>query len=84
MVEDGCLVASLPLPPDGLLSDMTLENVVRNLEQLDAKAGELCNRVESPFSLLSFLALPVVPELKLTDKGLVDVEEVRLLQPPPM
>jgi len=63
---------------------MTLENVVRNLEEVDAKAGELGCRVESPFSLLSFLALPVVPELKLTDKGLVDVEDARLLQPPPM
>ena len=81
VVEDGCVVASLPLPLAGLLSDMNLEDVVRNLEELDAKAGALGCRVESPFSVLSFLALPVVPELKLTDQGLVDVGMARLLEP---
>lgn len=81
VVEDGCVVASLPLPLAGLLSDLTLEEVVRGLEELDAKAEQLGCRVESPFSILSFLALPVVPELKLTDKGLVDVKRARLLEP---
>ena len=81
VVEDGCVVASMPLPLAGLLSDMTLEKVVKVLEELDAEVEKLGCRVDSPFSLLSFLALPVVPELKLTDKGLVDVEMARLLEP---
>ena len=62
----------------------TTEKVVRTLEELDAKAEELGCRVDSPFSLLSFLALPVVPGLKLTGKGLVDVEMARLLEPAPV
>ena len=81
VVEDGCVVASLPLPLAGLLSDMTFDNVVRALKELDAAAEELGCRLDSPFSVLSFLALPVVPELKLTDKGLVDVEMAQFLEP---
>ena len=81
VVEDGCVVASLPLPLAGLLSDMTLEKVVEALEELDAAAEKLGCRVDSPFSVLSFLALPVVPELKLTDMGLVDVEMAQFLEP---
>ena len=81
VVSDGCVLASLPLPLAGLLSDMTLEKVVRALEELDDAAEKLGCLVESPFSVLSFLALPVVPELKLTDKGLVDVEMALLLEP---
>jgi adenine deaminase len=81
VVEDGCVVASLPLPLAGLLSDMTLEKVVKALEELDAAAEKLGCRVDSPFSVLSFLALPVVPELKLTDMGLVDVEMAQFLEP---
>ncbi|MDA0264764.1 MAG: adenine deaminase [Chloroflexi bacterium] len=80
VVEDGCVTASLPLPLAGLLSDMTLEQVVNALGDLDSRAESLGCRVDSPFSLLSFLALPVVPELKLTDKGLVDVEMACLLE----
>ena len=72
VVADGCMVASLPLPLAGLLSDMTLEKVVRSLGGLDANIADLGCRVDSPFSLLSFVALTVAPELKLTDKGLVD------------
>ena len=81
VVENGCVVASLPLPLAGLLSDMALEKVVRVLEELDSSAEKLGCRVDSPFSLLSFLALPVVPELKLTDMGLVDVEMAQFLEP---
>ncbi len=81
VVEDGCVVASLGLPLAGLLSDMTLEQVVRVLEELDDAAERLGCSVDSPFSVLSFLALPVVPELKLTDMGLVDVEMAQFLEP---
>ncbi len=63
---------------------MTPENVVKNLEWLDTKVEELGCPVESSFSLLAFLALPVAPELKLTDQGLVDVEMARLCEPAPV
>jgi adenine deaminase len=51
----------------------TLENLVHQLDELDLAAGSLGCAVSEPFMVLSFLALPVIPELKLTDRGLVDV-----------
>jgi adenine deaminase len=79
-VADGQVLASLGLPIAGLLSDEPLEAVVAQLGKLEQKARELGDRLPSPFATLSFLALPVIPELKLTDLGLVDVTEFRLIK----
>ena len=79
VVSDGKALASLPLPVAGLLSREPLETVVGKLEELEVAAKGLGCLVESPFSVLSFLALPVIPELKLTDRGLVDVMQGSLL-----
>ena len=78
-VADGQILASLSLPIAGLLSDEPLEAVVAQLGTLEQKARELGAKLPSPFATLSFLALPVIPELKLTDRGLVDVTEFRLI-----
>jgi len=75
----GGVVASLPLPVAGLLSLEPLETVVRRIEELERRVRELGCTLESPFSALSFLALPVIPELKLTDRGLVDVTRGQLV-----
>jgi adenine deaminase len=80
VVADGRVLASLPLPIGGLLSDRPLENVVAQLEKLKALAAELGSRLPSPFATLSFLALPVIPELRLTDLGLVDVNQFKLIE----
>lgn len=80
VVADGNVLASLPLPIGGLLSDQPLEDVVAQLEQLKALAADLGSRLPSPFATLSFLALPVIPELRLTDMGLVDVGEFKLTE----
>jgi adenine deaminase len=77
---DGKVLASIALPIAGLLSDQPLEVVVDKLEKLEQIARDLGTTLQSPFSTLSFLALPVVPELRLTDLGLVDVNEFRLLK----
>jgi adenine deaminase len=77
---EGRVLASLPLPVAGLLSLEPLEAVVKGIEELERLAGELGCTVPSPFSILSFLALPVIPELKLTDRGLVDVMAGRLIE----
>jgi adenine deaminase len=66
------VLASLPLPVAGLMSDQPVEQVVARLEKLEQEARNLGCAVPSPFSVLSFLALPVIPELRLTDMGLVD------------
>jgi adenine deaminase len=77
----GKVVDALPLPIAGLLSPEPLEVVARKVEELEGHAADLGCRVPSPFSILSFLALPVIPELKMSDRGLVDVMQGRLLRP---
>lgn len=74
------IVASLPLPIAGLLSPEPLGEVVAQFEKLGKAAAGLGNLPPAPFSILSFLALPVIPELRLTDLGLVDVNEFRLIR----
>jgi adenine deaminase len=72
-VADGKVAAQLPLPIAGLMSDRPAAEVVESLKRLLDKAHIWGSRLPNPFVTLSFLALPVIPELKLTDKGLVDV-----------
>ncbi|MDY6916758.1 MAG: adenine deaminase [Chloroflexota bacterium] len=78
-VADGVVLGSLPLPVAGLLSVEPLATVVDRLEQLKQKAAGLGCRPAHPFATLSFLALPVIPELRLTDLGLVDVTAFELV-----
>ncbi len=73
------IFASLPLPIAGLLSPEPAELVVTQFEELERVAASLGNLPPAPFSMLSFLALPVIPELRLTDLGLVDVMAFRLI-----
>jgi len=74
------ILASLPLPIAGLLSPEPLEVVVSQYEKVEKAAANLGSLPPAPFSILSFLALPVIPELRLTDLGLVDVVEFKLLK----
>jgi adenine deaminase len=76
---DGQIIASLPLPIAGLLSPEPLEVVVGLHEKLDKAAATLGSLPPAPFAILSFLALPVIPELRLTDLGLVDVAGFKLV-----
>ena len=69
------VLALLALPIAGLLSDAPLETVVSNITELTNAYNELGGNLPNPFMALSFLALPVIPELKITDKGLVDVRK---------
>lgn len=69
----GKVLASLALPIAGILSDEPLETVVKKLEGLEKIAAELGSKLASPFATLSFLALPVIPEIRLTDLGVVEV-----------
>jgi len=69
------VAARLEMPIAGLMSDKPLEEVRRGLDNVKRAAAELGCTMTNPFMILSFLALPVIPKLKLTDKGLVDVEK---------
>jgi adenine deaminase len=74
VVSDGQVQAQLPLPVAGLMTAASLEQVVAWKKEINQAALELGTTLEHPFMALSFLALPVIPKLKLTDQGLVDVE----------
>jgi adenine deaminase len=80
VASDGKILGSLALPIAGLLSGEPLEVVVSKLENLGKKARDLGAKLPSPFAVLSFLALPVIPELRLTDLGLVDVKEFKIIR----
>jgi adenine deaminase len=78
-VENGAVRARLPLPIAGLMSDQPLEVVREEMDELLAVAQEMGSQLRDPFMTMSFLALPVIPALKLTDKGLVDVNQFKLV-----
>lgn len=69
VVVDGRLVERLPLPVAGILSDQPLETVAAEYEQLEATARELGSTLTSPFGLLAFMALSVIPAARVTDQG---------------
>jgi adenine deaminase len=62
----------LPLPVAGIMSDLEADEVGRRYAELDAMAKELGSRLKAPYMTLSFMALLVIPQLKLSDKGLFD------------
>jgi len=78
VVVDGRVEARLALPVAGLMSEDPAEEVAARDGELRAVALRLGVKPKAPFITLSFLALPVIPELKLTDRGLVDVTRFRL------
>jgi adenine deaminase len=79
VVADGQVRAACPLPIAGLMSDQPIEEVRDQVEALTGAAHALGCTLPDPFMTLSFLALPVIPSLKLTDKGLVDVNKFDLV-----
>ncbi len=79
VVKKKQLLAALPLPVAGLMSDKPLEVVVKQQALVAGAVKKLGLKLRSPFAILSFLALPVVPELKLTDRGLVDVKQAKFV-----
>ncbi len=79
VVEGGKVRASLPLPVAGLMSLDPADGVVSQMERIKRTARNLGCPLPDPFLALSFLALPVIPQLKITDKGLVDVAQFRII-----
>lgn len=75
----GRILARLPLPIAGLMSDKPLSEVRAQMDKLLATTSEMGSSLHDPFMVLSFMALAVIPELKLTDKGLVDVTQFKFV-----
>jgi adenine deaminase len=78
-VEDGEVVGDLPLPVAGLLSDEPVGRVVEKLEALHEALAGMGVRISAPFTTLGFLALSVIPALKITDQGLIDVDRFEIV-----
>ena len=78
-VSNGRLLAGLPLPIAGLMSLESVSTVRDQLERLIAITHDMGTTLQDPFMTLSFMALPVIPELKLTDMGLIDVSKFEIV-----
>jgi len=79
VVKDGQVLAELALPVAGLMSLEPFETVRDSLVALRAAATSLGVTLEEPFLQLAFLALPVIPHLKITDHGMVDVDKFEVI-----
>jgi adenine deaminase len=79
VVDGGIVRAELKLPVAGLLSDASLEEVITASQGCVEAARALGCELASPFQSMAFLALSVIPRLKITDRGLVDVDRFELV-----
>lgn len=79
VAKEGRVLAELALPVAGLMSVNPFEQVRTDLEALRAAAKSLGVTLNEPFLQLAFLALPVIPALKITDRGMVDVTRFELI-----
>lgn len=79
VARGGKVLAELALPIAGLMSDQSFETVRSKLEDLRAAAASLGVTLEEPFLQLAFIALPVIPSLKITDRGMVDVMKFEII-----
>jgi adenine deaminase len=78
-VDGGHVVGDLPLPVAGLLSDEPVATVVERLDALHESLASMGVKISAPFMTLSFLALSVIPKLKITDHGLIDVDRFEVV-----
>ncbi len=79
VAQDGEILAELALPLAGLMSLLPFEDVHDGLVELHQASHKLGVELEEPFLQLAFLALPVIPMLKITDRGLVDVTRFEII-----
>ncbi|MCW2961948.1 MAG: ade [Thermoleophilia bacterium] len=79
VARDGAILGELALPVAGLMSDQPPHLVAAKMDELHGMLEQLGVEVEAPFMILSFLALSVIPSLKLTDRGYVDVDRFELV-----
>ena len=76
VVRDGEIISSLPLPIAGLMSDRDFDFVISKCHELNQAAHSIGCTLEDPFMTMGFLSLPVIPELKITDKGVFDTNKL--------
>ena len=79
VVNNGIVRALLPLPIAGLMSDQPAPTIVKQQRALHEASRGLGCPLDDPFMPLSFMSLAVIPKLKLTDRGLVDVDRFEIV-----
>jgi len=80
VVENGEVLAHVRMPIAGLMSDEPLEAVVEEVEKLEKAWQDLGCRIHAPFMTLSLIALAVIPEVRITNRGLADITEFKLIE----
>ncbi len=73
------ITAKIPLSIAGIMTPQSIDQLVYQLQTVRDSIEKLECLVKEPFMVLSFLALPVIPEIKLTDRGLVDVNQFEIV-----
>src|SRR5699024_1832839 len=79
VVNDGKVLAEVPMPIAGLMSDQPLETVVEQVKHLEKAWKKLGCTIEAPLMTFSLIALPVIPEIRITNRGLADIRSFELL-----
>lgn len=79
IINGGKIVEELPLPIAGLMAALEVNEVAEKTKSLETVASQLGCKIKNPFMALSFLSLPVVPKLKITDFGLIDAEKMKVV-----
>ena len=80
IVNEGNLISHLKLEIGGLITNRSTEEVINDLSKLHLEIKKLCPNINfNPFLTLSFLSLPVIPEIKITDKGVFDVNNFKFI-----
>jgi len=77
---NGQVLEALPLPIAGLISDRSADFVREKIRRLTDAARSLGTRLEDPYMAMSFLTLPPIPELKITDRGLIDAVNFKVVR----
>lgn len=79
VVNNGEVVSKLPLPIAGLMSDQPFETVLKQCHDLKEGVKKIGCNLEDPFMTMAFLSLSVIPDIKITDKGVFDVNEFKFI-----
>ncbi len=79
VVKDGKVVSKLPLPIAGLMSDKPFDFVLDKCHELNNAARSIGCKLNDPFMTMGFMALPVIPEIRITDKGIFDVNKCEFI-----
>jgi adenine deaminase len=79
MVLNGAAIGKMELPLAGILSLEPAEEAAGQLNDIETLVKVMGVSIESPFTVLSFMALPVIPEIRITDKGIIDVDKFEII-----